>query len=51
MDMAGKTVLVTGSTDAVGRYVAARPTSAGAKTTSQLYEHHDGPRGRHQAGL
>jgi NAD(P)-dependent dehydrogenase (short-subunit alcohol dehydrogenase family) len=31
MDMAGKTVLVTGSTDGVGRYVAARLASAGAK--------------------
>ena len=28
--MAGKTVLVTGSTDGVGRYVAARLASAGA---------------------
>jgi NAD(P)-dependent dehydrogenase (short-subunit alcohol dehydrogenase family) len=31
MDMAGKTVLVTGSTDGVGRYVAARLAAAGAK--------------------
>jgi NAD(P)-dependent dehydrogenase (short-subunit alcohol dehydrogenase family) len=31
MDMAGKTVLVTGSTDGVGRYVAANLASAGAK--------------------
>src|SRR6476469_5636681 len=30
MDMAGKTVLVTGSTDGVGRYVAARLAAAGA---------------------
>ena len=42
MDMAGKTVLVTGSTDGVGRYVAARLASAGAKASSHLYEHHDG---------
>jgi NAD(P)-dependent dehydrogenase (short-subunit alcohol dehydrogenase family) len=31
MNMDGKTVLVTGSTDGVGRYVAARLASAGAK--------------------
>jgi NAD(P)-dependent dehydrogenase (short-subunit alcohol dehydrogenase family) len=31
MNMAGKTVLVTGSTDGVGRYVAARLAAAGAK--------------------
>jgi NAD(P)-dependent dehydrogenase (short-subunit alcohol dehydrogenase family) len=31
MKMAGKTVLVTGSTDGVGRYVAARLAAAGAK--------------------
>lgn len=31
MNMTGKTVLVTGSTDGVGRYVAARLASAGAK--------------------
>src|ERR1700687_572256 len=31
MEMDGKTVLVTGSTDGVGRYVAAKLASAGAK--------------------
>src|SRR5450432_3007891 len=31
MKMDGKTVLVTGSTDGVGRYVAAKLASAGAK--------------------
>ena len=31
MNMAGKTVLVTGSTDGVGRYVAAKLAAAGAK--------------------
>jgi NAD(P)-dependent dehydrogenase (short-subunit alcohol dehydrogenase family) len=31
MNMGGKTVLVTGSTDGVGRYVAAKLASAGAK--------------------
>ena len=31
MNMDGKTVLVTGSTDGVGRYVAARLASAGAR--------------------
>src|ERR1700730_11112493 len=31
MNMDGKTVLVTGSTDGVGRYVAAKLASAGAK--------------------
>ena len=31
MNMHGKTVLITGSTDGVGRYVAARLASAGAK--------------------
>lgn len=31
MNMDGKTVLITGSTDGVGRYVAARLASAGAK--------------------
>ena len=31
MEMGGKTVLITGSTDGVGRYVAAKLASAGAK--------------------
>ena len=31
MNMNGKTVLVTGSTDGVGRYVAAQLAAAGAK--------------------
>ena len=31
MNMAGKTVLVTGSTDGVGRYLAAKLAAAGAK--------------------
>ena len=31
MNMDGKTVLVTGSTDGVGRYVAAKLAAAGAK--------------------
>jgi NAD(P)-dependent dehydrogenase (short-subunit alcohol dehydrogenase family) len=31
MKMDGKTVLVTGSTDGVGRYVAAKLASAGAR--------------------
>jgi NAD(P)-dependent dehydrogenase (short-subunit alcohol dehydrogenase family) len=37
MKMAGKTVLVTGSTDGVGRYVAARLAAAGAKVL--IYGH------------
>jgi NAD(P)-dependent dehydrogenase (short-subunit alcohol dehydrogenase family) len=35
MNMDGKTVLVTGSTDGVGRYVAAKLASAGAKVLIQ----------------
>jgi NAD(P)-dependent dehydrogenase (short-subunit alcohol dehydrogenase family) len=31
MNMAGKTVLITGSTDGVGRYVATQLATAGAK--------------------
>ena len=31
MEMGGQTVLVTGSTDGVGRYVAAKLASAGAR--------------------
>jgi NAD(P)-dependent dehydrogenase (short-subunit alcohol dehydrogenase family) len=42
MTMAGKTVLITGSTDGVGRYVAARLAAAGAKV---LVHGRDQPRG------
>jgi len=43
MDMDGKTVLVTGSTDGVGRYVAAKLAAAGAKV---LIHGRDGGRGK-----
>ena len=43
MNMDGKTVLVTGSTDGVGRYVAAKLASAGAKV---LIHGRDAARGR-----
>jgi NAD(P)-dependent dehydrogenase (short-subunit alcohol dehydrogenase family) len=43
MNMDGKTVLVTGSTDGVGRYVAAQLAAAGAKV---LIHGRDGERGR-----
>jgi NAD(P)-dependent dehydrogenase (short-subunit alcohol dehydrogenase family) len=43
MKMDGKTVLVTGSTDGVGRYVAAKLAAAGAKV---LIHGRDGGRGR-----
>ena len=43
MNMDGKTVLVTGSTDGVGRYVAARLAAAGAKV---LIHGRDAGRGR-----
>ncbi len=43
MNMDGKTVLVTGSTDGVGRYVAAKLASAGAKV---LIHGRDGERGK-----
>ena len=43
MEMDGKTVLVTGSTDGVGRYVAAKLAAAGAKV---LIHGRDGGRGR-----
>jgi NAD(P)-dependent dehydrogenase (short-subunit alcohol dehydrogenase family) len=43
MNMDGKTVLVTGSTDGVGRYVAAKLATAGAKV---LIHGRDGGRGR-----
>jgi NAD(P)-dependent dehydrogenase (short-subunit alcohol dehydrogenase family) len=43
MNMDGKTVLVTGSTDGVGRYVAARLASAGAKV---LIHGRDAERGK-----
>ena len=43
MEMNGKTVLVTGSTDGVGRYVAAKLAAAGAKV---LIHGRDGGRGR-----
>jgi len=43
MDMNGKTALITGSTDGVGRYVAAKLASAGAKV---LIHGRDAPRGK-----
>jgi NAD(P)-dependent dehydrogenase (short-subunit alcohol dehydrogenase family) len=43
MDMDGKTVLVTGSTDGVGRYVAGKLAAAGARV---LIHGRDGGRGR-----
>ena len=43
MNMDGKTVLVTGSTDGVGRYVAAKLAGAGAKV---LIHGRDGGRGK-----
>src|ERR1019366_45638 len=43
MNMDGKTVLVTGSTDGVGRYVAAKLASAGAKV---LIHGRDAARGK-----
>ncbi len=43
MNMDGKTVLVTGSTDGVGRYVAAKLASAGAKV---LIHGRDSARGK-----
>ena len=43
MNMDGKTVLVTGSTDGVGRYVAAKLAAAGAKV---LIHGRDGERGK-----
>jgi NAD(P)-dependent dehydrogenase (short-subunit alcohol dehydrogenase family) len=39
MEMSGKTVLVTGSTDGVGRYVAARLAAAGAKVLIHGRDH------------
>jgi NAD(P)-dependent dehydrogenase (short-subunit alcohol dehydrogenase family) len=43
MNMDGRTVLVTGSTDGVGRYVAAKLASAGAKV---LIHGREGGRGK-----
>jgi NAD(P)-dependent dehydrogenase (short-subunit alcohol dehydrogenase family) len=39
MEMSGKTVLVTGSTDGVGRYVAARLAAAGARVLIHGRDH------------
>ena len=43
MNMDGKTVLVTGSTDGVGRYVATKLAAAGARV---LIHGRDGGRGK-----